>query len=98
MDANPNYKLHATFNKVVNEPKHSVFASNIYLFKVNNKNTRKICEISSKLTTNTLNHPSVFIVNLKHIPHISIVDFEQQGNVSWELNSKENALALVKVH
>ena len=73
MDANPNYKLHATFNKVVNEPKHSVFASNIYLFKVNNKNNRKICEISSKLTTNTLNHPSVFIVNLKHIPQLFLV-------------------------
>ena len=26
---------------------------NIYLFKVNNKNTRKRCEICSKLTTKT---------------------------------------------
>ena len=29
------------------------FPANIYLFKVNNRNTRKRCEICSKLTTKT---------------------------------------------
>ena len=35
--------------------------ANIYLFKVNNRNTRKRCEMSSKLTTKT---PEVFLVFL----------------------------------
>ena len=35
------------FDKVLNIP------ANIYLFKVNNRNTRKRCEIGSKLTTKT---------------------------------------------
>ena len=47
---------------------------NIYLFKVNNKNTRKRCEIFSRLTIKTLErrhcHRSVvFIVNFEHISH-----------------------------
>ena len=32
-------------------------AANIYLFKVNNRNTRKIYEICSKLTTETPERP-----------------------------------------
>ena len=40
-----------------------------YLFKVNNKNTRTRCEISSKLTK------SIFIVNFDDISHL--VDFGQ---------------------
>ena len=46
----------------------------IYLLKVNNKNTRTGCEICSKLTIKTperrqWRHPGVFIVNLEHVSH-----------------------------
>ena len=41
----------------------------IYLFKVNNKNTRKRYEICSKLTIKT----GVFIVNFEHILHIFLL-------------------------
>ena len=52
------------------------YPANIYLFKVNNKNTRKRCEICSKLTVKTperrhLGCPDVFISS------VPIVDFEQ---------------------
>ena len=53
------------------------FPAIIYLFKINNRNTRKRCEICSKLTTmKTLEwrhwrHSGVFIVNF------------EQVNVSW---------------
>ena len=66
--------------------------ANINLFKVNNRNARKWCEICSKLTINTperrqWRHPGVFIVNFEHISHffstVSIVDFEQ-ANVCWD--------------
>ena len=63
---------------------------NIYLFKVNNKNTREMCEIRSKLTIKTSERlhwrrSGVFIVNFEHILDLflvflfsfSIVDFEQ---------------------
>ena len=45
----------------------------IYLFKVNNRNTRTRCEICSKLTINTpqrrqWRRSGVFIVNFEHIP------------------------------
>ena len=52
-------------------------AAKIDLFKVNNRNTRKKCEICSKLPIKT---PGVFIVNFEHISHfclVSFVDFEQ---------------------
>ena len=42
--------------------------SNICLFKVNNRNTRKKCEIFSKLTIKT-----VFIVNFENISHFFLV-------------------------
>ena len=46
----------------------------IYLFKVNNRNSKKRCEISSKLTIKTpkrhqKRHP-VFIANFEHISHL----------------------------
>ena len=44
----------------------SIYLANIYLFNVNNRNTRKRYEICSKLTTKTPFSSSV-----------SIVDFEQ---------------------
>ena len=51
--------------------------ANIYLFKVNIRNTRNRCEICSKLTKKTT----------KERPNLSkiyIVDFEQV-NVSWDV-------------
>ena len=59
----------------------------IYLFKVNNRNTRKRCEICSKLTITTLERLStVFIVNFMHIlrlfSSIYSVDFGQV-NICW---------------
>ena len=58
--------------------------ANIYLFKVNNRNTRKRCKLCSKSTTKT---PSFwcFIVNLNMFTlfsSVSVVDLEQV-NVSW---------------
>ena len=49
-----------------------------YLFKVNNKNTRKRCEICSKLTIKTPErchwyHSGVFIVNFEQISHTSLI-------------------------
>ena len=58
-----------------------LFLANIYVFEVNNRNTRKGCEICSKLTGKlvllllTLNVFTPF-------SSVSIVDFEQ-ANVSW---------------
>ena len=59
----------------------------IYMFKVNNGNTRTGCEISSKLTIKTPERRSgVFIVNFEHYftrsSSVSIVDFEQV-NIDW---------------
>ena len=50
----------------------------IYFFKVSNRNTRKRCEICSKLTIATQEqhqsrHSSVFIVNFEHISHLFLV-------------------------
>ena len=50
------------------------FPANIYLFKVNNCDTRKRCEICSKLTIKTLEQlhccrSGIFIVKFKHISH-----------------------------
>ena len=40
--------------KLEKKLERSTFAASIYLFKFNNKNTRKRCGISSKLTIKTL--------------------------------------------
>ena len=58
------------------------FPVNIYLFKVNKRNTRKRCEICSKLTIKTpeRRRSGVFIVKFEHISHlflVTIVEFEQ---------------------
>ena len=59
--------------------------ASIYLRKVNNRNTRKRCEICSKLTIKTPKRRQwrrfgVFIVNFEHISHlcssVSVVNFE----------------------
>ena len=48
--------------------------TNIYLFKVTNRNNRKISEIYSKLTTKTPERFStVFIVYSEHILHLFLV-------------------------
>ena len=61
-----------------------MFPAKIYLFKVNNRNTRKRCEICSKLTIKT---PSVFIVKFEHISYLFLVfllSTLNQVNVSLE--------------
>ena len=63
------------------------FSTNIYLFRVNNSNTRKRCEICSKLTIMSLQRRStVRIVNFGYISYlftpfsnVSTVDFEQSN-------------------
>ena len=54
------------------------FRSNIYLYKVNNRNTTKRCEICSKLTIKNPERrhwraSGVFIVNSEHISQLSLV-------------------------
>ena len=51
---------------------------NIYLFKINNRNIRKKCEICLKLTIKTperlhWRRSCVFIVNFEHISHLFLV-------------------------
>ena len=76
------------FLKYRNFVYHSlIYPGNIYLFIVSSKNTRKRCEICSKLTIKTpegryCSRSVVFIVNSEQIfftsfSSISIVDFEQ---------------------
>ena len=51
--------------------------ANIYLFKIDNKNTRKRCEICSKLTIKTTERrhwPRIYFTSFSIV---SIVDFEQ---------------------
>ena len=65
-------------------------ATNIYLFRVNNSNTRKMREICSKFGIMSLQrHSTVFIVNFEYISNlfipfssVSTVGFEQ-ANVFW---------------
>ena len=54
------------------------FPANIYLLKVNNRNTRKRCEICSELTIKSperrqWRRSDVFIVNFEHISHLFLV-------------------------
>ena len=50
------------------------FPADIYLFKVNKRNTKKRCEICSALTIKTPERLStVFIVNFGHISHLFLV-------------------------
>ena len=55
----------------------SVYPAKIYLFKVNNRNTRKRCEMSSKLTIKKqerrCRRSSVFIVNFELVSHLFLV-------------------------
>ena len=54
------------------------FPAGIYLFKVNNRNNRTMCEICSKLTIETpeqhhWRRSGVFIVNLEQISHFVLL-------------------------
>ena len=52
------------------------YPANIYLLKVDSKNTRKRLEIFSKLTIKTperRHRSGVFIVNFEHISHLFLV-------------------------
>ena len=61
----------------------------IYLLKVNDRNTRKKCEICLKLTTKTLEqcrwrHSGVFIVNFEHISRLFLVFIDRSTeNFTW---------------
>ena len=60
-------------------------SANIYWFKVDNKSTRKMREICSKLLNKTPKRRqlSLLALNIFHIfSSVSIVDFEQ-GSFSW---------------
>ena len=45
----------------------------VYLLKVNNRNIKIKCEISSKLTIKTPERRGVVIVNFEHISHLVLV-------------------------
>ena len=54
------------------------YSAGIYLFKVDNENTRTVCEICTKLTIKTpawghWHRSGVFIVNFEQISHIVVV-------------------------
>ena len=56
-----------------NNGKH-LYPANIYLFRVNDKNTTKRCAICSKLAMKTpkLCRSYVFVVNFKHISYLFV--------------------------
>ena len=68
-----------------------IISAGIYLFKVNNKNNRTICEICSKLIIKTSEHvidavlvPLLLSLNKFYtLFGVSIVDFEQV-NADWD--------------
>ena len=50
------------------------FPANIYLFKFNNRNTRRRCEVCSKLKIKQpMTFSGVFIVFFENISHLSLV-------------------------
>ena len=59
--------------------KVNIFPDIVYLFKVNDRNTRKRCESYSKLTIKSPpkrrqeRHFGVFIVHFEHILHLFLV-------------------------
>ena len=57
-----------------------IYPANIYLLKVSNRKTRKICETYSKLTITTLERQTLSLFHL--FSSVSIVDFEQLS-VYW---------------
>ena len=68
-----------------------ILPAGIYLFEINNRNTKTMCETCSKLTIKIPERrqwcrSGVFIVNFEHIPHFVLVflllTFEQV-NAGW---------------
>ena len=57
-----------------------IYPTNIYLLKVSNRKTRKICETYSKLTITMLERQTLSLFHL--FSSVSIVDFEQLS-VYW---------------
>ena len=55
-----------------------------YMFKVNNRNTRKRCGICSKLTMQWI-RSGVFIVNFKHNSHLALL-FLMLTLTSWKVS------------
>ena len=77
LHSQPSYRIteygRSFFAKLVNG-----YQANIYLFKVNKKNSRKWCEICAKVTTKTPQRrqwhcSGVLIVNFEHISNLFLV-------------------------
>ena len=70
--------------------------ANLYLFKTNNRNLSKRCEVCSKLRNNVVNVVLVFSLLTLNILHtfysVSIVDFKHV-DVSWEAGFMRNAFS-----
>ena len=89
-----NLRIQSEYRKIQTR-KNSVFGlpypANNYFFKVNNRSTRKRCEICPKLTIKTplrrqWRRSSVFIFNLERISHLLLLFrlfYFEQVNVSW---------------
>ena len=68
------------------------------MFKANNRNTRKRCEISSKLTIKTSerrSHSGAFIVNFEHISGFSSVSIVKSKQMLAGL--EETVVDLVEI-
>ena len=69
------------------------FPADIYLFKVNKRNTRQRCEICWKLIIKTperrqWRRSGIFIVNFEHILHLFYIAHFELVNVTWAALSK----------
>ena len=79
------YKVNSGFVKY-----HPAFSpAGIQLLKVNNRNTRIIREICSKLTIKTperhhWRHSGVLIANFEHIPHLAFPSCSSVSSVNFE--------------
>ena len=67
-------------------PSDSIYSAGIYLFKVNNRNSRTRCEICSKLNMfkyvrHHWRRSGVFIVNFEHISHLLQVFLSLTSNM-----------------
>ena len=61
-------------NHVQRSNESTIYPADIYLLKINYRNTKTRCEIWSELTINTTGRRQVFfIVNFEHISHIVLV-------------------------
>ena len=73
----------------------SYYPVNIYLFKINNRNTRKRCEICSKLTIKPKRRQTLNIFHT--FSSVSIDDFEK-ANVSWVIGFRKLFLREKRFH